>query len=270
MKKLVSTIGLVVGVGVLALLTACGPAVSAVSTRASTTHARTVPPTSPLAPTTSQSTTTTTTAPTAVPVLVIYPDVVSGPRDYAVIRPTVIGMTADVNAQIRNITWVHWTSSGALGHGSRVVDDCNPDCAAGTITYIPETVTLSDVVGGRFMSLTETYNNQTLTSSAPIEEPLSTEGGTRAPLPAPVSSATTSRLPGMPLPPGSGYNNPATLAKALAAYVQSTSGQTVSNAVCTIIAVNKFHCVVTIPGGPDDAAVVVSADGTNASITSSG
>lgn len=74
----------------------------------------------------------------------------------------------------------------------------------------------------------------------------------------------------MALPPGSGYHDPATLAKAVAAYVQSTSGQTVSNAVCTIIAVNKFHCVVTIPGGPDDAAVVVSADGTQASITSSG
>jgi hypothetical protein len=179
-------------------------------------------------------------------------------------------MAADVNAQIRNITWTYWTASSAFGSGRRVVDDCNPDCADGNITYIPETVTLSDVVGGRFMTLTERYNNQTLTSSAPILEPLSADGGTRPPLPAPVSSSPPSSLPGTPLPPGSGYNNPLTLAKAVAAYVHSTSGQTVSNAVCTIIAVNKFHCVVTIQGGPDDAAVVVSADGTNASITSSG
>ncbi|HEY4024037.1 MAG TPA: hypothetical protein VGM75_35500 [Pseudonocardiaceae bacterium] len=257
MKQLASTIGLVVGLGALALLAACGPAASAVSTGSSTT---------------SQPATTATTsaAPIALPVLVIYPDVVSGPRDYAVIRPTVLGMAADINAQIRNITWTSWTSSGALGHGSRAVDDCNPDCADGRITYIPETVTLSDVVGGRFMSLTETYNNQTLTSSAPIEEPLSSEGGTRAPLPAPVSSATPSSLPGMPLPPGTDYNNPVTLANAVAAYVHGTSGQTVLNAVCTIIAVNKFHCVVTLPSGPDDAAVVVSTDGTSASITSSG
>jgi len=256
MKRLITAIGFNAGVGVLALLAACGPAASAVSAGttggSSTAHASSASPAASL------------------PVLVIHPDVVPGPRDYGVVRPTDIGMTADVNAQIKNITWASWTASDAVGHGSRVVDDCNPDCAAGKITYIPETITLASVVGGKFTAMTEDYNNQSFTWTGLEVDPLSSDGGTQTSLSAPVSSAPASSLPGTPLPAGSGYNNPVTLAKAVGAYVTSTSGQTVSNTVCTVIGANKFHCVVTIPGGPDDAAVVVSPDGTNASITSSG
>lgn len=269
MKKLIPTIGLVIGLGALVLLAACGPAISAGAAATTSTHARSISPAG--APTTSAVVAVTSTAPVAsLPVFVIHPDVTPGPRDYGVVRPADISMTADINAQIRNITWAYWTSSSALGHGGRAVDACNPDCADSPVTYIPETITLFDVAGGRFTSMTEDYYGQSFTWTGLEVDPVGSDGGTTVPLPAPVSSVPASSLPGTPLPPGSGYNNPTILAKAVAAYVQSTSGQTVSHAVCTIIGVNKFHCVVTLPSGPDDAAIVVSPDGANASITSSG
>jgi len=39
-----------------------------------------------------------------------------------------------------------WTGSEAVGHGTEVLDSCNPNCAAGTQYTVAVTVTFSDPV----------------------------------------------------------------------------------------------------------------------------
>lgn len=48
------------------------------------------------------------------------------------VRPHVIVLTcADANFQLRGLHWRRWGARRALGHGRAVVNDCDPDCAAG-------------------------------------------------------------------------------------------------------------------------------------------
>jgi hypothetical protein len=248
-KRLVAA-GLSAG-ALMVVMTGCGPA-AAISSSSSSASTPIRPPAQSIV--------------VALPVLVVHPFAAPGPQDYAIIRPVGIGMTIDVNAQIRNITWAYWTASNALGHGSRVVDDCNPNCAAGTIRLIPETVTLSAVVGGQFTSMTETYNGQTFTWTGLEVDVQGTTGGTKAALP-PVASASTSPSAG-----AHDYNDPTALAQAVAEFVRNTSGQTVLHSVCVVwpSQAHKYTCTVDLASGPDIAAVVVSADGSTWTIVSSG
>jgi hypothetical protein len=211
-----------------------------------------------------------------LPVLVVHPDVVPGPRDYGVIRPTGIGLSADVNNQIRDLVWSSWTTTDALGAGSRVRDDCVPDCAAGKITMIPDVVKLSAVQNGRFTQMSETYGGKTDIYPR-IDDAISSLGGTQAPLP-PEATSTTPAQPAPPTtkraPSGSGgYNNPATLAAALAKQVQAQNSlQALPPTMCVPITgrANAYRCTVTLPSGPDVAAIVVSPDGSGWQMTSSG
>jgi hypothetical protein len=45
-----------------------------------------------------------------------------------------------------------------MGHGSWGYENCVPNCAQGTVTPYPATISLSDVVGGRFTQVTETQS----------------------------------------------------------------------------------------------------------------
>jgi hypothetical protein len=44
------------------------------------------------------------------------------------------------------MTWTSWTSAEATGAGTEKLDDCNPNCAAGTLHAVAVRVTLSKPV----------------------------------------------------------------------------------------------------------------------------
>jgi hypothetical protein len=48
-----------------------------------------------------------------------------------------------------------WNQTEAVGHGTREELGCVPDCAQGTATPYPVTLTLADPVGGSFTSILE-------------------------------------------------------------------------------------------------------------------
>ncbi len=58
-------------------------------------------------------------------------------------EPTQIVTTAAGSGYVRSLTWSGWGDSQAVGTGVLEVDDCNPNCAQGTFTGYPATVTLS-------------------------------------------------------------------------------------------------------------------------------
>jgi hypothetical protein len=167
------------------------PAVVAVAFGGASTLNGTETPTSPAA---------TTPVGPALPVLVVHPNAVSGSNDFGVIRPTEIAFSTDINSQIRGITWAYWTVSGALGHGTRLADNCVPNCADGVVKHVPSTIALSHAVNGQFTSLAETYNGQTQTLSGStliVED----AGSTPTKLSVPTSTST-STTPGATASPG--------------------------------------------------------------------
>jgi hypothetical protein len=48
------------------------------------------------------------------------------------------------------LTWPVWNASEAVGHGTRNELGCVPDCADGTSTPYPVTITMSHPANGRF------------------------------------------------------------------------------------------------------------------------
>jgi hypothetical protein len=64
---------------------------------------------------------------------------------------------ADGNGGLSDLTWNTWTTAGASGSGQYYQNTCTPDCASGTYTYTPVTVTLSDPLatadGGEYFTL---------------------------------------------------------------------------------------------------------------------
>jgi hypothetical protein len=50
---------------------------------------------------------------------------------------TVIVTCADANFRVRGISWSSWTGQEATGRGTALVNDCDPNCAAGTFRRYP-------------------------------------------------------------------------------------------------------------------------------------
>jgi hypothetical protein len=50
---------------------------------------------------------------------------------------TVIVTCADANFRVRGIGWSSWTGQEARGRGTALVNDCDPNCAAGTFRRYP-------------------------------------------------------------------------------------------------------------------------------------
>ena len=97
------------------------------------------------APTTNPRTSTsvaTTTAPppsaTVAPVdtsIDVYADCTR-----ASVEPTEIVLTcADLGQVLQGLHWTTWSSSGAIGTGTLVYNDCEPDCANGSHHRVPDT-----------------------------------------------------------------------------------------------------------------------------------
>jgi hypothetical protein len=58
-------------------------------------------------------------------------------------EPTQIVTTGDGSGYVKNLTWSGWGNAQAVGTGVLEVDDCNPNCASGSFTGYPATITLS-------------------------------------------------------------------------------------------------------------------------------
>ena len=59
------------------------------------------------------------------------------------VRPKTIGVSGDGSGFVTALVWSDWGSPRATATGTLKVDDCNPDCASGTYTSYPATVTLA-------------------------------------------------------------------------------------------------------------------------------
>ena len=59
---------------------------------------------------------------------------------------------ADFGEAIFNISWDKWSVNGAVGTGTHSINDCNPDCASGSITKTKVKVSLENLYtdGTRF------------------------------------------------------------------------------------------------------------------------
>jgi hypothetical protein len=131
-------------------------AVRSSTTSTTTAPSSTVPrsTTSRPATTTSSPATTTTTTSALLPTITLAADGGSEPT-WTGIKPPMIGFSGDSGNIVESITWPVWTWEEALGHGTWGYDSCVPDCASGVVTNYPAIITLSDLVGHQFTTLTE-------------------------------------------------------------------------------------------------------------------
>jgi serine/threonine protein kinase len=90
---------------------------------------------------------------------------------YTGIEPSEIGFSGDGGNVVTAMSWVSWTATGATGIGTSGIDNCIPDCASGTVTQVPATITLSSPVNGRFTVMTETRDGSTSSWQYPSSWP---------------------------------------------------------------------------------------------------
>ena len=65
--------------------------------------------------------------------------------EYPAQKPEAITFTcADGNMYVDQILWSEWNNTGARGTGTYNVNDCEPDCADGTMLRGPVDITLSN------------------------------------------------------------------------------------------------------------------------------
>ena len=67
----------------------------------------------------------------------------AGASQYMEIRPNQITNSGDGSGYVKNLVWSNWGGSQATATGTEEVDDCNPNCAQGTFTGYPATVTVA-------------------------------------------------------------------------------------------------------------------------------
>jgi hypothetical protein len=60
-------------------------------------------------------------------------------------EPSNIDVSADGSGFVAGLTWTGWGSATAQGSGTLNINNCNPNCAQGSPTGYPATVTLSDL-----------------------------------------------------------------------------------------------------------------------------
>jgi hypothetical protein len=137
----------------LVVVTGCGsPSKSAAPTtttvRSTTTAVSTV-----RSPTTTQSTTTSVSAPTT--------SSPSGPLETVTIgqwtgsKPQTIWFSGDSGNIVTNIDWSSWGQDVGHGEGTWHYDNCDPDCAEGTETDYPASLTVTGASGPQFTVLQE-------------------------------------------------------------------------------------------------------------------
>ena len=175
----------------LALVLAPGPASSTQTTgqapppraaAAATTPAAATPPAAASSPPASSPATSPPASPTnsliAVTVCVYPADGCNlpGAAQYMEVRPKQITNSGDGSGYVKDLVWSNWGSPQATATGTQEIDDCNPNCAQGTFTGYPATVTLAGltpygtdleaystiVVQAPAANTTETYTTDTV------------------------------------------------------------------------------------------------------------
>lgn len=115
---------------------------------ATTVPATTVPPAT--APLTSPSSSSSSGS---GPVLIV--QAFGGSVGYDGQKPSVIDFSSDSTNIVTHLTWSTWGPSTAIGNGQLGLNNCQPNCAQGTVTQVPVTIDLSAVVSGHFTAMTE-------------------------------------------------------------------------------------------------------------------
>lgn len=62
-------------------------------------------------------------------------------------EPSQIVLSGDGTAFVTGLLWTGWGSNGATGSGTLKLDNCDPNCAQGTLTGYEATIVLSDLTG---------------------------------------------------------------------------------------------------------------------------
>lgn len=99
-----------------------------------------------------------------LPVLYIPPSPFGG---YSGRYPTTIAFSGDSGNIVSGISWTSWGPQEAVGHGTWTYQDCVPNCAAGSQTPYPATLTLSDPGGGQAPVSSSVYKTITEVRSGP-------------------------------------------------------------------------------------------------------
>lgn len=119
--------------------------------------ASTPPVNTPRASTPAVSTAPATAAgsgsPSGSPVLITH--AFGGSVGYDGRKPSTIDISGDASNIVGHLTWSSWGPAIAVGHGSLAVNNCQPNCAQGTITQTPATIRLGSVAGGHFTAMAE-------------------------------------------------------------------------------------------------------------------
>jgi hypothetical protein len=71
---------------------------------------------------------------------------VRGPTVYRPGCAAGCGLSGDGTTALFNMTWTTWNATEAVGTGTEKIDDCNPNCAAGTLHAVAVRVTFSNPV----------------------------------------------------------------------------------------------------------------------------
>jgi hypothetical protein len=69
--------------------------------------------------------------------------------------PATVYFSGDAGDIATGLTWSVWNQSEAIGHGTREELGCVPDCADGTATPYPVTLTLTRPVDNKFSYIVE-------------------------------------------------------------------------------------------------------------------
>ena len=84
-----------------------------------------------------------------------------GTPTFAGTEPSEIDFSGDGGNVVTDITWSSWTGTEAVGEGTSDPQSCVPNCAQGTDTPVPTTITLLDPQAGHFTQIVETRNGLT-------------------------------------------------------------------------------------------------------------
>jgi hypothetical protein len=66
-----------------------------------------------------------------------------GAAQYMEVQPKQITDSGDGSGYVKDLVWSDWGTAQATATGIQEVNDCNPNCAQGSFTGYPATVTLA-------------------------------------------------------------------------------------------------------------------------------